>query len=135
MQGLLTGGFSTLAGGALACFLPRHPPQPARPVSASRTTSANGSLHFPTPFLRGSQQRSREGAAKIPAGLRTPVPSQNRSSISVPAAHVPTAPGTAEPRFPYTANNPGRSLELSAPSATGREARQRFGNGGCQEEI
>lgn len=113
MWGLLTRGFSTLAGGARSCFLPRHPPQPARPVSASQTSSANGSLYFPAPFLRGSQQRSCEGAAKAPAELRKPVQSQKHSSISAPAARAPAAPSAAERRFPCTANNPGHSLELS----------------------
>lgn len=96
--GLSPGGFSNLASSTPSCFLPKHPPQPARPVSASQTTSANGSLRFPNALpqrkpptlLRGSCKSSCQ-AHTSPCGPRNAAPSSPPSLQSpIPPARPPT---------------------------------------------
>lgn len=70
--GLLTRGFSTLARDVSSHFPQILAPactqaQPSRPPLLR-----NSSLHFPTPFLRGSQQSPAQEAAKALGGYTSP---------------------------------------------------------------
>lgn len=105
--GLLTRGFSTLAGGTCSRFLPRHPPQPARPVSASQTTSANGSLYFPDTLPQKKPATLLRGGCKSSGRVMQACAVPETQLHLCPRHSCPHSPQHCRAPFPLHGQPPG----------------------------